>query len=155
MFICLTSEKDSLSHTNNTPATFTSPLPENYNLDTGRRGAWYIGLLEIHLPPLKDGKPYDCLYVHCSACETSCIGDTYRPLLATLNYRELKRNNFVRLPSVNFIPLRTQGLSELTISICDKKGDPLEELKTINSPNQTTKCTLILKWMSNISPWRP
>lgn len=155
MFICLRSDKDPLTNGNNTPAHFTSPLPENYNLDTGRRGAWCIGLHDIHLPPLKEGKPYDCLYVLCSACETSCMGDIYRPLLATINYREVKRNNFVRFPSVTFIPLRNQGLSEITISVCDQNGVPLQELNSIDQTSQTTKCTLLLKWIANLSPWRP
>ena len=55
MLLCL----ESMQNPGNTPASFTCPLPEHFDLNTGGRGKWHISLVEITLPPIKTGKKWD------------------------------------------------------------------------------------------------
>ena len=154
MFICLESDQKSkgvLLHPDNTAALFTCSLPEHFSLESFTRGHWHLGLTELTLPPIKSGKKWDSLYVCCSVCELSCIGQTYKPVVTSLSLGEIKRNNFVRLPSVELVPLRVNNLSEITVEICGKEGDLLKELNHQN-PEQTSKCTFILQWIPYTSP---
>ena len=148
MFLCLESDqklRGNLLHPNNTPAFFTCTLPEHFRVDTLGRGRWHLGLLELTLPPIKTGRKWDALYVCCSACELSCIGQAYKPVVASLSVGEIKRNNFVRFPSVELVPLRVNSLDQVTVEICGKEGEVFQELNTQN-PEHASKCTFILQW---------
>ena len=154
MFLCLESDQKSKGqplHPNNTAALFTCSLPEHFRLDTSGRGRWHIGLVELALPPIKTGRKWDAIYVCCSACELSCIGHLYKPVVASLSAGEIKRNNFVRLPSVELVPLRVHSLDEVTVEICGKAGETLKELNN-SGPDLTSKCTFILKWQPYTNP---
>lgn len=157
MFICVESDQkyDGISlHPNNTAGCFTCRLPEHYNINTGGQGRWYLALLEIALPPLKTGRKWDPLYVCCTACEPSSIGQLYKPVVASLSIGEVKRQNFVRLPSVHPVPLRVNTLSELTVEIYDKDGRIFKDLAS-KQPDQSSKCTFLLKWLPHRNLWRP
>ena len=154
MFLCLESDQRSrgvLLHPNNTAARFTCSLPEHFRLDTSGRGRWHLGLVELTLPPIKTGRKWDPLYVCCTACELSCIGRSYKPVVASLSVGEIKRNNFVRLPTVELVPLRANSLDEVTVEICGKEGELLRELNTRESEN-SSKCTFILQWRPHTNP---
>lgn len=156
MLIHLDSNSDYSTHPNNTPSQFVCSLPENYNLEQGSRsGAWHVALIELSLPTIKTGQKWDGLYICCSACESSCLGKIYKPIVASLSLAEIKRTNWVRFHSLQYVPLRACDLSELAIEICGKDGQPFEELNRVVNPKQYTRCTLSLKWMPNTSPWRP
>ena len=154
MLICLQSDQSPTVNPSNTPVLFTCTLPEHYNLDTQRRGRWYLGLQEIVLPSVRKGNKWDALYVCCQGCETSPLGGMYKPIIASLSLGEIKRNNFTRFSPVHYVPLRVQSLSQLTVEIYCSEGEILEDLKE-NSRGQATKCTFELKWMKDTSPWRP
>ena len=157
MFLCLESDqklRGNLLHPHNTAAFFTCSLPEHFRLATFGRGRWHIGLLELTLPPIKTGRKWDALYVCCSACELSCIGQSYKPVVASLSVGEIKRNNFVRFPSVELVPLRVNSLDEVTVEICGKEGEVFQELNTRN-PEHMSKCTFILQWKAYTNPQLP
>ena len=157
MFLCLESDqklRGNLLHPNNTAASFTCSLPEHFSLATFGRGCWHLGLVELTLPPIKTGRKWDALYVCCSGCELSCIGQSYRPVVASLSVGEIKRNNFVRFPSVELVPLRVNSLDEVTVEICGKEGEIFQELNTQN-PEYTSKCTFILQWRAYTNPQLP
>lgn len=156
MLIFLESNRDVLTYTNNRPARFTCLLPEHYDLQPGmQRGKWYLGLIELALPPIKRGQKSDRLYVSCSACELSCAGSVYKPIIASFSLGEIKRDSCVRFPSVQYVPLRVTSLSELTLEICGSDHTPLPELDTRDNPRLAARCSLALKWMPNTSPWQP
>ena len=123
-------------------------------MDTMGHGRWHLGLAELTLPPIKTGRKWDAIYVCCSACELSCIGRSYKPVVASLSVGEIKRNNFVRFPSVELIPLRVNSLDEVTVEICGKEGETLEELNVVN-PELTSKCTFLLQWRAHTNPLQP
>ena len=157
MFLCLESDQKSrgvLIHPNNTAALFTCSLPEYFRIDTPGRGRWHLGLVELTLPPIKTGRKWDPIYVCCSACELSCIGPAYKPVVASLSVGEIKRNNFVRFPSVELVPLRVNSLDQLTVEICGKEGETLEELNATNT-ELASKCTFILQWRAHTNPLQP
>ena len=157
MFLCLESDQKSRGlpiHPDNTAALFTCSLPEYFRMDTMGHGRWHLGLAELTLPPIKTGRKWDAIYVCCSACELSCIGQSYKPVVASLSVGEIKRNNFVRFPSVELIPLRVNSLDEVTIEICGKEGELLKELN-VSSPELTSKCTFILQWRPYTNPLQP
>lgn len=156
MYICLESNLNPETHGGNSPASFTCTLPEHYILNqSSKSGKWHIALLEIGLPPFKTNQKSEGIYVCCSACQPSCIGDIYRPVLASLSVGEIKRNNCMRFDPVQYVPLRASSLSELTIEICGKDGEPLEHLHSIQNDALTSRCTLVLKWIPTTSPWLP
>lgn len=155
MLLCVTSDPEITGRPQNTPASFSSPLPEHYSLETGRRGLWCLGLKEIYLPTVKTGRKGDRLLVCCNGCESSAFGEVYKPIVATLSVGEIKRNSFVRYESVCYVPLRVNSLSELGVEICTKDGERLKELNESTGAGQATSCTFILKWSPNSSPWRP
>ena len=131
MFLCLDSNQKSQGvplYPDNTATLFTCSLPEHFRLNAlGRgQGRWHLGLTDIALPAMKKGRKWDSIYVCCSACEVSCVGQSYKPVVASFSLGEIKRNNFVRFPSVHFVPLRVNNLSEITVEICGSNDDSLE-----------------------------
>ena len=157
MLPCLESDggsKENMQNPRNTPAIFTCPLPEHFDLNTGGRGKWHISPVEITFPPIKTGKKWDSLYVCCSACELSCLGGVYKPVVASLSIGEVKRNNFVRFTSLLPVPLRVNTLSELSVEICGKGGRTFGELD-VEKTELNTKCTFLLEWQPNTSLWKP
>ena len=129
-------------------------MHKRYNKNTNGCRRWYVSLLEITLPPIKTGKKWDSLYVCCDACALLCKGEAYKPFLASLSVGEVRRNNFVRLASSQPISLRVNTLSELSVKICGRVGQTLDELDVKNS-DLTTKCTFSLEWSPNTSLLKP
>lgn len=156
MLIFLESDRDNLTYVGNTAVSFTCGLPEHYDLRPGmQKGKWYLGLIELALPAIKRGQKADRLYVSCSACELSCVGNSYRPIIAAFSLGEIKRDSCIRFPSVQYVPLRVTSVSELTLEVCGSDHRPLPELNTRDNPRQAARCSLALKWMPNTSPWQP
>lgn len=140
----------------NTPSSFTCFLPERYDLNTRGRGSWSLGLTEICLPQVTGVKNWESIYVLCSVCQSSALGERYKPVLASLCVGEVKKQNFVRIPSVTYVPLRVNSLSEITVNISGFNGELVKIQETNgNGEVYSTTCTVDLKWMKDIDLWRP
>ena len=142
-------------HPTNTPSCFEIQMPDcliakEYQKAHGR---WFLALVDITVPPIYSSKlsKYDVIYVLCDQVISSAKGDAYWPILRQVVGGEIKRNNFVRYPSLLHIPVSKTELKRFTIRLTDSRGDLIQWATGNNSNNNkaSTKCTLDLIW-SNI-----
>ena len=153
MIVYLDSNHSKAIHPLNTAARFTVQMPEPFTSPkhSNTQGKWYLGLVDIVLPPLKNtGNKWDVTYVTCLQCEGAVVGDKYGNVLRSIANAEIKRRSFIRFSSVLHIPLRVTDVYELTVELRNHEGELLEVLNPAQDQN-STKCTLELIWRKGTS----
>ena len=135
-------------HPKNTSSCFEIQMPDcliakEYQKAHGR---WCLALVDITIPPIINSKlnKYDVIYVMCDQVISSPKGDAYWPILRQVVGGEIKRNNFVRYPSLLHIPVSKTELKRFTIRLTDSRGDLINCIA--GSDSASTKCTLHLTW---------
>lgn len=144
---------DSLElHPDNTPTSFTVQMPdslinEHYQSPNGR---WFLTLLDLTVPPLSSKlDKWDIVYVTCQQVVSSVRGANYEPILRAFTAGEIKRHNFVRFPSLIYLPVKRAELKTFTITLTDGRGK-IVECPDKKLDQRSTKCTLELSWRSNV-----
>ena len=131
----------------NTAGKFTVQLPEAFTCprNTIHGGRWYLGLIEIAVPPISVGSgKWDVLYVTCPHVEGVVTGDAYSTVLRSVPLGEIRRHNHVRFQSVLYTPLRVKDVRLISIELRNSSGTVLPELAL--ETKHSTKCTLELVW---------
>ena len=147
MYIYLSSDQSLEINPGNTAAVFTVQLPESFTRppNVGLRGQWYLGLIEITVPPVGVGdSKWDVIYVTCPHVEGVALGDTYRAVLRSIAVGEIRRHNYTRFHSVLYAPLRVKDVRNISIELRDSDWNVLHDLTT--ETRHSTKCTLELIW---------
>lgn len=77
----------------NTAGKFTVQLPEILTPpdNSPRRGRWFMGLVEIALPPVgSSSSKWDVLHIFCPHVEGVISGSSYRPRVLGYQYRRVQ-----------------------------------------------------------------
>lgn len=140
--------KESLSvHPNNTAGKFTVELPKTFSArDNGlSRGRWFMGLIEIIMPPVGTSSPkWEVLNVMCPHVEGVVHSCTYSPILRSIPHGEIRRYNYARFSSVLHVPLRVTDIANISIEVRNSTGELTPELAL--ETNHSTSCTIELIW---------
>lgn len=147
MYIYLSSTHSPDINPANTAAKFTVQLPRTFssNDNASVRGRWYLGLLEITLPPISSSShKWDILYVLCPDVEGAVIGSTYSPILRSIALGEIRRHHYARFESVLYLPLRVADLANISIELSNSAGEVFPDLA--EETKHSTHCTLELIW---------
>lgn len=154
MYIYINSLQSLDINTNNTAGKFTVQLPKTFssksNTTSASRGRWFLGLVEITLPPIdSSAQKWDLLYIMCPHVEGVAVGSSYKPLLRAIPQGEIRRHNYARFDSVLHVPLRVADLANISIEVRNSSGELRPELAT--ETKHSSSCILELIWKGDIN----
>lgn len=147
MYIYLSSHQTPRIYSENTAGKFTVQLPRTFtsNENASSRGRWYLGLVEITIPPITSSTTkWDIIYIVCPHVEGVVLGPTYAPVLRSIAAGEIRRHHYVRFQSVLYVPLRIADIANISIELRNSEGEVLPDLA--QEIEHSTYCTLDLIW---------
>jgi len=150
MYIYINSAESMLINPSNTAGKFTVQLPKILSPPDNRprRGRWFMGLVEITLPPVgSSSSKWDVLHIVCPHVEGVISGDSYRPILRSVPHGEIRRHNYARFDSVLRVPLRVADISNITIEVRNSSGELTAELA--EEKKHSTSCIIELLWIGD------
>lgn len=109
------------------------------------RGRWFLGLVEIAIPPIAaTSKDWDFLHIVCPLIEGVVFGSSYTPILRAVAQGEIRSHNYARFDSVLHAPLRVADITNIAIEVRNSTGELTPEL--LEETKHSTSCLLELLW---------
>lgn len=152
MYIYINSSQSMTINPNNAAGRFTVQLPKTFTSKGNalKRGHWFLGLVEITIPPIDAStQKWDLLYITCPLIEGVVWGSSYAPILRAIPQGEIRRHCYARFDSVLHVPLRVADISNITIEVRNSSCELIPEL--LSEKKNSSSCILELLWKGDIN----
>ena len=135
LYLYVTSQSSDDIYPNNDPSHFRLSLPQLIKLE----GTWFISLVDIDLPKLKENYKPSYLVISSSACTPSFYENSLRPVLQRFYFGEVRSGRPLRFDPPRYVMVNSESIHSLEFRITDDEGE-----KPSFKPGKVS-CTLHLR----------
>jgi len=121
LYIYVTSDSSNDLYPGNDPSHFRVNLPQT--VKTENPHSWFLGLVDIDLPKLKENYKPDFLVISCSICAPSYVGNSLQPVLQRLYFGEIKSGRSLRFETARYVTVNSESVDLLEFRITDDQGE--------------------------------
>lgn len=121
IYIYITSDQSDNYFHGNTPSSFRIKLPRRLFL-AHDSSVWYVALLDISFPNLKEGYKPTYITIHSNICQTSIVNGSQAAVLQRVYKGQLSEGMHVTFDSPRYIPVSVDSADTIEIYLTDYTG---------------------------------